>query len=855
MTSPSLAVAEDRLGAQPALRIRGARKRYGHTQALDGVDFDVQAGEIHALVGENGAGKSTLINVLTGVVQADEGAVEVGGQTVEVPNPTRARALGIATVHQELTLLSNLTVAENLFLGLEPVRGGGVLDRRRMRERARELLAKLDVDIDPGQLTSRLEVADCQAVEICKALALDAKILVLDEPTAALAEHERHELFALLRSLAEQGLAIVYVSHHLSEVLHLARRVTVLRDGSRVFTRPAADLDEMAIITAMVGTEAGQLFPPRRELDPDAEVVLDASDVEFGRRVRGVDIRVRAGEIVGVTGLVGSGQQELGRLLVGALPPTGGRIDVRDRSRTALIPADRKGEGLALHRPARENLNLTVLNDVSRRLGLGRLVFPDRDRAAARDSAEQVRLRGDVESTTSWLSGGNQQKVLIGRVLRERPELLVLEEPTRGVDVGAKADLYRVLHDLAHAGTAIVLVSSDLREVAGMSHRVVVLDRGRIAGELPGEEASEDRILHLAQGDTVGGSRPGTPFGSGRAEVEAPQATGARRAPRTAPRGRRWRLPLGDATVPLAVLLAMFVVTALTSDVFLGVENLANLTRQAIVIALVGIGQLLVVLTAGVDLSIGAVVGLTNLASTEVLVANPSAWPLALFVVLALGAAVGAANGLLVRLGMPPLLATFAMLSILRGVIVWRYPRSIGPVPESFWVLDRHTIAGVPTAFLVTLALLAAIGWFLRSTRPGLHLFAVGRDARSAELSGVPSGRVLVSAYVLSGLLASLAGLFLTARVGAGLPNSGTGLELDAIAVVMIGGASLAGGRGSVLGTMAGVGIVTILANLMNLSRIDAFYQNLVTGVIIVGVAVVWAQFDRRRQRQDQLWA
>jgi ABC-type sugar transport system ATPase subunit/ribose/xylose/arabinose/galactoside ABC-type transport system permease subunit len=809
--------------------MRGIRKRFGQAEVLRGVDFTCVAGEIHALLGENGAGKSTLLKILNGALEADSGVIEIEGTARRFHDPAAAMAGGIATVYQELTLLPNLTVAENLALGREPVAHAGVLDRRAMRELAGSSLSRLGLTIDPEARVADLEIAERQAIEICKALAARAHILILDEPTAALGEVESHLLFTILRSLREQGLGIIYVSHRLSEVMTLADRVTVLRNGRGVLTRPVAKTTQDELISAMVGREVEALFPPRSNRNGGAPRLLTAQDVRYGRRLRGVSLDLHAGEIVGVTGLLGSGQRELGRVLGRVVRASSGSVQIVRNSRAprvAYVPPDRKEEGLALDRPVRENVTLNVLNDV---LSPFRVISPGRDRAMAETIRVEVGVMAGIEDETSWLSGGNQQKTLIGRSLAERPDILVLEEPTQGVDVGAKADIYRIIRKLADDGTGVLIISSDSLEIGGLSDRVIVLDQGRVAVELPGADATEERILHHMHG-AIGAS-----------ETNAARAGGRLRS----------RIPsLGDATIPLVALLLIVLVTALGSATFLHGENLQNLARQAIVFGLVGLGQLPVILTGGIDLSIGSIVGLTNLITTDLLMQYPSLFVPAALLALTVGALVGAVNATLVRLGVPAFLATFAMMSVLRGIIVWRYPQSIGPVPEAFWTVSEHTIRNIPTAFVALVTLFVATHLLLRRTRLGLHLYAVGQRAGIARLSGIHVTPVLYAAYIGAGLAAALAGLYLTSRVGAGLPNSGAGLELDSIAVVVLGGASLAGGRGTVLGTAAGVGIVTVLSNSMNLLGMDAFYQDIVKGVVIAVVAAGWVVLERFRRHR-----
>ncbi|MGV1049071.1 MAG: ATP-binding cassette domain-containing protein [Solirubrobacterales bacterium] len=832
---------EERRGLTlPLLRMTGIRKRFGAEVALDGVDFECRAGEIHALLGENGAGKSTLLKVLNGEIRAEEGTIEIDGVEEVVSSPHAAPSLGISMVHQELALLDNLSVEENLALGDEPTRAPGVLDRRAMRVRGEELLRQLELQLAAGERLGQLEISDRQAVELCKALAIEARILILDEPTAALGEHECQRLFAILRRLRSQGLAIVYVSHRLREVLDLSDRITVLRNGRRELTEETAKLDEQRVIASMVGRKVGDLFPPRASKPPSGEPVVRLSGAGFGNRLRGAGVEVRRGEIVGLTGLQGAGQRELARLISGRLKPTAGSVSFGgngSKPRIALVPADRKADGLSLDRAVSENLTASVLGEIRSKI---RLLSSSLELRRAGEIAGEAALRSPLDLETRWLSGGNQQKALLGRAIAERPDLLVLEEPTRGVDVGARSDIYSVIRWVAEQGTAVVVVSTDLLEVSGLADRVLVLRQGEISAELVAERASEEVIHEHAQVQA--------PLTTVAEEERAEEAEASRDLP-----ARLGSLASRDAAVPLGVLAAIMVVGAIGSSVFLTSENLTNLAQQAILFALVGAGQLLVILTRGIDLSVGASVGLTNLLTTDLLMHTGATLPVAVLLGIAIGALIGLVNATLVDAGMPSFLATFAMMSILRGIIVWRYPESIGPVPKSVTRLDDGTLLGIPTLFLIAVALLVALGLVLRRTTPGLHVYAIGGDSAASRLRGLSVRRVRLFAYGLAGALFGLAGVFLTIQVGAGLPNSGVGLEYDSIAIVLIGGASLAGGRGTVFATAAGVGIVTVLSNVMNLWHVDAFYQSVVKGVLILLVGAAWVLVSRQRERRRLL--
>ncbi|QLH20642.1 sugar ABC transporter ATP-binding protein [Streptomyces sp. Rer75] len=489
----------------PLLALRGIGKSFLGVRVLDGVDLQVRPGEVHAVVGENGAGKSTLMKVVSGVHQPDEGTVEFAGAPRTFRSPREAQQAGIGIVYQELTLLPERTVAENVFLGREPLRRG-LVDRRAMLSHTAELLASIgEGSLPPDTRVGRLGVARQQVVEIVKALALDARLLIMDEPTAALADHEVDQLYALVRRLQEHGMGLLYVSHRLKEVFDLSSRITVLKDGRAVATLDTADTSPDQLVRHMVGRELSSYYPDLakpRELGPVRLTVRGGGN----RKLRGIDLRLRAGEVLGVGGLQGSGRSALARALFGAAPFSTGQVTVdaapvRLRSPRAAIRAgiayvseDRKGEGIVAEQSVLDNALLA-----------GRAVRPGRVGRGARTArvrellaAVELRAAGE-DQEIRFLSGGNQQKVVLARWLALAPRILLFDEPTRGIDVGAKSAIHDLVRRLARDGAAVLMVSSELPELLGMSDRIIVMRDGRIAGELPAG-ASEEDVVALAVG-------------------------------------------------------------------------------------------------------------------------------------------------------------------------------------------------------------------------------------------------------------------------------------------------------------------------------------------------------------------
>ncbi|HEX7815825.1 sugar ABC transporter ATP-binding protein [Dyella sp.] len=484
--------------------MHGIHKAFGPVQVLRGVDFELRAGEVHALMGENGAGKSTLMKILTGQHRSDAGDIRVDGKPVTLGSPTDAEKLGIAIIHQELNLIPSLTVAENLFLGRE-LRCLGVLRQGAMRTRARAWLARVGMQaLSPDARVDSLSVGQQQMVEIAKALALDARILIMDEPTAALTERETATLFTLIRQLRENGTGIVYVSHRMEEIFALCDRLSVLRDGQFVGVRDVAGLDLDEVVRMMVGRALEARFPTREVQPGDVRLSVEGLTDAYVRDIR---FDVRAGEVLGVAGLMGAGRTELARLLFGLSKPKAGRILLDGKPLHLHAPAqaigagmgfvteDRKGQGLVLDLSLRENISLAR---VPSRFGL---IDRRRERMQSRQLIEQLHIRTrDMELDVRALSGGNQQKVVLAKWLALQPRVLLLDEPTRGVDIGGKAEIYQIINRLAAQGVAIVMVSSELPEVLAMSDRILVMHEGRATALLDAASATQEQVMHAATG-------------------------------------------------------------------------------------------------------------------------------------------------------------------------------------------------------------------------------------------------------------------------------------------------------------------------------------------------------------------
>jgi ribose transport system ATP-binding protein len=487
------------------LVVRGVSKRFGATQALHSVDLDVRPGEVVALLGENGAGKSTLSNIIAGVFPSDTGEMWWRGQPYAPHSPGDALAVGIGLIHQEMKLLPDLSISENVFVGRQLMKAGRV-DRAEMDRRAREQLHRLGLDVSPNRLVRSLRVAAQQQVEIAKALALEARLLILDEPTAALGAEETDHLFEVVDALRQEGVSFIYVSHRLEEIARICDRVVVLRDGEWVASHETAQLPVRRLIEDMVGRSIESVFPdldPPREREVLKVTGLTATDGSFAD----VSFTVHEGEILGIAGIVGAGRTELVRAVAGADPVREGTVEVEGKALqlsgpreamaagVVLVPEDRKAQGLILDMSIADNVALANLDNVG---GPGGFISPRRVREVAVEASRIMQVKGRPEQPARALSGGNQQKVVIAKWLERRPKVVILDEPTRGIDVGAREAIYDVVVGLAKQGMAVVVVSSELEEVLGLSHRVLVLARGRQKGVLDRTEATDVAVMHLA---------------------------------------------------------------------------------------------------------------------------------------------------------------------------------------------------------------------------------------------------------------------------------------------------------------------------------------------------------------------
>ena len=792
----------------------------------------LQRGEVHGLVGENGAGKSTLINVLSGVLLADSGAVELEGTACQFTSPVEARQAGISTVHQGAELFPTLSIAENMALqtGL-PLTTRGLVDRGEINRRATESLKSLGEPIEPSRLASTLSVAQRQLCQVAAAVQQQSKIVILDEPTSALSESESDWLFAQIKRLKQSGAAVLYVSHRLEEIFRLTDRLTVLRDGECVWTGETKDVNQSRLVELMVGRESTSPAEPESK----TECLTTAADLSVPRfrtrqlthaagRFADVSLEVANGEVIGIYGLVGAGRSEFARTVFGLDRAASGSVEVDGEAVTirrpldavragiAFVPEDRLHEGICRGLSSRAN---AVLASLSRWAG-GPFVMPGRERSAALSQIEKlgVRCHSDRQSI-GQLSGGNQQKLVLGRWLLTSPKVLILDEPTRGVDIRSKREIHSLLRDLAAEGCSVILISSELPEVVENSDRILVFSNGKIAGEFDPAEASSKEIAAAAfEHKTSQASDPSPPSSSNRPlsppgeRVPEGRERGPRNAPATLPPPNRTRHFLRHAQTESALAVIVTVLAcwlAGTSDGF----SFASLLTNTSVWSLLGIPAATVILAGGIDISIGALVGLSAVTASLVLKTSlPPAVsiPLACLAGVAVGTAGGLANAAITLAGrVHPVVVTLGTMTIYRGLVIMLCGgKSVGDLPTVFSRLAIDPASGFRGVIPLAAVTLGAAFVWLRQTRSGRHVYAFGSSPTASLQAGISHRRTWLTAFGVGGFLAGLAGVVQLAISGQMQANLGTGWELQAITIAVIGGVAITGGRGTVLGVVLG---------------------------------------------------
>jgi ribose transport system ATP-binding protein len=836
-TAPGWTSGPDgQLGNQDALLLTGVTKSYPGVRALDNVDFSCQAGEIHALIGENGSGKSTLIKVASGAVVPDQGTVTIAGVPINRFSPLMSRRLGLLTAYQDTSLVHELSVADNLLLSFYGVRDVPTL---RSRTDLAALLAPYDLNFSPDALVGNLSPAGRQLLEVVRALVHRPRVLLLDEPTAALDAESIARLGALLRTAKDSGMAIVYISHRLDEVERLADRITVLRDGVVQGSYAEGHWDQQTIINLMVGVPVDVEFPPRPEVASDAPMALETAGFS-GNGFGPVSLHVRAGEIVGLAGAEGNGQRELIRSIVGLQRGHGG-VRILGTPQSISSPRAARAAGMEFQSGDRASESifgaLSVMQNatisVTDELGPIKLVVRSRERKRFRTVAEQLRIaHASPDQPISNLSGGNQQKAVLARSILKPGRVVVLDEPTLGVDARARLDIYSAINKQARDGAAILLCSSDSAELAGLCNRVYAISRGRIVDELVGETISEVSIVDAFVRPAEG--QGGDEDLSRRRTSRLKTASGMLGSSTTlAP---SW----GPLSFVAALIFAVGLYTAVRSGVFLTKSNISSLFIGVLPIAFLALGEQFCLLTGGFDISVGSTMSLSVVVASFIITSGSLAGVvLPVIAVIGIGIVVGVVNGIIIRvLNINALIGTIATLGMIQGIAIGLRPTETGVIGQGLTTLLQKQVGFMPIAFIVAVAIaVAADAWMMR-TSSGLATRASGRAEEMTRRNGIRVNLVKFGGYMVCGGMAAIAGLFLAVQVGVGDSTAGADYALPAFAACFIGGASLIGGRVSFVGALLGATFLGLLTNVAPLINIPDATTQIITGALTI-VAII----------------
>jgi ABC-type sugar transport system ATPase subunit/ribose/xylose/arabinose/galactoside ABC-type transport system permease subunit len=828
--------------------LRHAGKRFGGTVALDDASFDLLSGEVLALLGENGAGKSTCVKLLAGVYRPDSGAVLLDGVPVHHWSPLEAQRRGVAVMHQHPGLFPDLSVFENIFMGHMP-RGRYGIDRNRMRSDAKALLDTVGLSCGPDDVLRQLRTSEQQLVEIARALSADAKVLIMDEPTAALSQREVERLFAVVADLKARGVAMMFVGHRMEEIYRVADRIAVLRDGSLMAIEPVAELDRDRAVRLMVGRPLNAVYPARQARA--GAVVLEVERLSRDGAFRDVSFAVRSGEIVGLGGLVGSGRTEIARVLFGVDQPSAGRITMAGETvrfadpsaamaeGIAYLSEDRLGQSLILDFSILSNASLPVVGEAT----VAGLVMRRRELRLVQPHLHRLRLKfRTYAQPVKTLSGGNQQKVVLSKWLATNPRLLILDEPTQGIDVGSKAEVHAMIAELAQQGLAIILISSELPELVGMCDRILVLREGQITARFTRDDVDQERIIRAAT--DADGMAPASPppvlqtasVHSGDANRRVSAVNIAESLPRRLLRRREVGLGCAIAVVALPVMLL--------NARMVSSENLLAIAMDAALLMIVAAGQMLVLLTRNIDLSVASVIGLAAYGSASFIHAHPSA-PVLLGIGVAclIGLACGLANGVVVTLGrVPAIVVTLGTLAVFRGInslAAGGKQISADQVPQAWLDVTSSKLAGIPAVVLIALATLGFIALALQRLQSGRELYAIGSNPDGASLIGIRSTALVLGAFVTAGLLSGFDGAMWASRYATIDARVAMGYELTVIASVVVGGVAIRGGAGTVLGVALGVLTLLVIQNGLTLVRVDPLWLQGAYGlVILIAVSV-----------------
>ena len=825
----------------PILELIGISKNFSGVPALTDVSLDIRPAEVHALLGENGAGKSTLMNIATGTLQPSAGEIRFEGKEIDELSPHEATELGIAIVHQHPAVMPDLTVLENIQVALpRELFPSDQSDR----DYVQGLLDMVKLDVHLNDRVESLSVASKHLLEISKALAQKPKVLVLDEPTAPLGQDSVDLLFSLVRDAVASGTSVIYITHRLAEVREIATRVSVLRDGQLRQTSMVSDISDKDLLSLIVGRELASTFPNKHTLAKDATPNFVVKNLT-GEGFQDVSIVGYPGQIIGIAGVVGNGQSELLHALAG-LENFEGTISVGDverkqkelRTDAALMPADRQHEGLMMRMSVRENAAVAALKKFTSGLFLSR----KKEDAQIAEVFGKLQVKtASPESLVSSLSGGNQQKVVMSRALLSDPLVILADEPTQGVDVGARAELYHILRDVSASGIPVVVASSDAKELEGLCDTVYVMSRGQVVRELHGDEITEENMVHAAVTSTT------------RVVDIKKMESEEKKADRNSISSRLWRFARGDYAPSLLLVLVMLGLGAYilgTNDKYLNSFNISSMLLLATALGFIAMGQTIALLTGGLDLSVGPLAGLlvvviSFFATEEYTLGSLLLGALAM---LAVALAVGFVNGSLIRyVRFTAVAATLGTYIALQGFSFVLRETPDGFIDTGITAIIMYKFGPIPAAFIALT--LAAIGleYFLRKRPWGWKLRAVGSEEEAARRVGVATNRTVIVGYMLTSTFTFMGAILLMAQLGIGDPSQGITYTLSSITAVVLGGTSLLGGRGSFIGTLLGSMLLIQVLNATVFLGLDQTWQYILQGTLILIAAIIYSVARARR--------
>ncbi len=826
------------------MELRGISKNYSGVPALTDVSLKINAGEVHALLGENGAGKSTLMNVASGTVAPSKGDLVIHGERYDALTPALANKLGIAIVHQHPAVLKDLTVLENLQVALPR----SVFKGRAANEVGAELLARVGLKISLKLRVEDLTIAQKHLLEIAKALATSPKILVLDEPTAALGQDSVELLFQLVAKEIANGTAVIYITHRLAEVRELADIVTVLRDGHLMATSPIDKITDAELLAQIIGRELDSTFPPKHKKAAGAKPNLVVAGLT-GDGFTDVSIEAYPGQIIGIAGVVGNGQSQFLKALAGQAVFTGS-IEINGETKTgrslngkaALMPADRQREGVMMRMSVRENSALASL----KKFKLLGLLSRKKEVNAVHDTLTSLSIKApSLEAPVSALSGGNQQKVVMARALLSNPVMILADEPTQGVDVGARSELYEILRQASADGIPVVVASSDAKELEGLCDTVYVLSRGQVVKTLHDGENREEAMIEAAVTSTTKVIR-----------IEREQREQKLGNEGVLEKFRRFLR--GDYAPPVMltfVMIALALYIMPKSDTYLGDFNLNSILLLVSAVAFVAIGQTTVMMTGGIDLSTGPLIGfLVVIASFFINDDAPATAIIMGLVTMALVAAlVGLVNSSLIRyVKFTAIAATLTTYIAIGGFAFILRPEPGGYISTAFADVLNAAVGPIPYVFMAAVVATVIMEYLLRKSRWGWQLRAVGSNEESARKVGVKTTRSIMGAYVISSLFVFLGSVLLAVQLGIGDASQGVSYTLTGVTAVVLGGTSLMGGRGTYVGTLMGSVLLIQVLNATVFLDLDQTWQYWFQSALILIAAVVYSLARSRRVKRKK---